>query len=569
MQYIYKKWPRYFCGLCLVFGATYFTAAIPRLLGIAIDLLRLNSPPADILAIARNIAIAAFLAFALRFVWRFLVLGFTRGIETYVRAKLFSHLETLSADFYIKYNTGDIITRAISDVQFLRRMFGFGFVAAIDAATIFIIAGINMFTTAGVAMSMVALFPLPFLAIFIIYIRQKLRARQYEIREAASNLAAKVQENLTGIRVIKSYAQEESETKNFDDLSLIRWQKEMRLVRLSAVIAPVIQISFAAVFAIFIFFGSQMVAAGSMTVGDFTAFNGYILLMAVPIAQVGRVVEVWQTGLSAIERLDEIFRCKSSVTDDFAEHGTTVTDGAIEFKNMSFSYPPSFQVLHDLSFKINPGETIAITGPVGCGKTTLASVILRQWKISQGMILVDGNDINSIPIKTLRSGIGYVPQDNFLFSETIMDNIRFYDGSIKDEDIYEATKAVSLHDNIMSFPEGYNTIVGERGMTLSGGQKQRISIARALVRRPKILLLDDCLSAVDAETEQNIISGLRQYIKGSTGIIITHRVAATALVDRILVLNENGGLAEYGTYDELISAKGEFYKLVQLQGGAP
>ena len=580
LQYLSKKWFRYVLGLILVFAATYFTASIPRLLGVAIDHLGAGSETNEILSAAFAIGIAAFLAFALRFIWRFLIFGFTRGAETFVRARIFQHLEVLSADFYIKFNTGDIITRSISDVLAIRRMFGFGFVAVLDAVTIFIISGISMFAAAGAGMSLVALLPVPFLIVFIARIRRSLRRRQYEIREAASNLASKVQENLTGIRVIKTYAQEDSETTNFKDLSIIRWQKEMRMVRLSAVISPIIQIAFAAVFTAFIIFGSQMVANGTMTVGDFTAFNGYIVLMAMPISNIGRVTEIWQTGLSSIERLDEIMKYRPSVTDDFAEEGTEVTEGRIEFKNLNFAYPivaepadkadfdqvpPS--VLTDINFTINPGETIAITGPIGSGKTTLASILLRQWKIGQGMIEVDGNDINSITVKNLRANIGYVPQDNFLFSDTIMHNIRFYDDNITDEDVYAAARAVSIHDNIMAFPDQYNTVVGERGMTLSGGQKQRISIARALVRRPKILLLDDCLSAVDAETEHAIISGLRQYMQGITGIIITHRVAAAALADRILVLNEQGRVAELGTYTELMAAQGDFYKLVQLQNG--
>jgi len=420
--------------------------------------------------------------------------------------------------------------------------------------------------------------PMPFLMFFIARIRRSLRARQYEIREAASDLASKVQENLTGIRVIKTYAQENSETDNFKDLSRIRWGKEMHMVRLSATIAPIIQFAFAVVFSVFIIFGSRMVAAGTMTVGEFTAFNGYIALMVMPVAHIGRVTEIWQSGLSSIERLDGIFKYQPAVTDDFAEEGTTVNDGSIEFKGFTYSYPTVLTsrtgadekppvVLDNITFTINPGETIAVTGPIGSGKTTIASILLRQWKIPQGKIFIDGHDINSIPVKALRAAIGYVPQDNFLFSETIMDNIRFYDSSITDEDVYAAAKAVSIHENIMSFPRQYDTIVGERGMTLSGGQKQRVSIARALVRKPKILLLDDCLSAVDAETEHAIISGLRSYMHGVTGIIITHRVAAASLADRIMVLNENGSIAEFGTYDELMAASGEFCKLVMLQTG--
>jgi len=573
---------RYVAGLILVFVSAYFTASIPRLLGISIDHIRYGSAVDVILRSAGNIALAAFLAFALRFIWRFLIFSFTRGAETYVRTKIFAHLERLSADFYVKFNTGDIITRTITDLQAIRRMFGFGFIAVIDAVTIFAVVGVSMFASAGFLLPMIALVPAPFLIVFIARIRKTLRKRQYEIREATSNMASKVQENITGIRVIKTYAQEESETDNFRELSVIRWDKEMQMAKLSASISPIIQVAFGLFFAVFIVMGGRMVALGYMTIGDFTAFNGYIVLITRPVTMLGRVMEIWQSGLSSLERIDEIFKSVPSVTDDFAEEGTEITNGRIHFTGLKFAYPAVMSkmktkaefdakpptILKNLSFTIAAGETLAITGPVGCGKTTLASILLRQWAIPQGMISIDGHDINSIRVKTLRSSVGYVPQDNFLFSETIMDNIRFYDDSITEEAVYAAAKAVSIHDNIMAFPLQYNTVVGERGMTLSGGQKQRISIARALVRKPKILLLDDCLSAVDAETEHAIISGLRQYMQGTTGIVITHRVAAAALADRIMVLNENGEIAEIGTYDELMARNGEFSKLVQLKGGA-
>ncbi|MDR1704528.1 MAG: ABC transporter ATP-binding protein/permease [Clostridiales bacterium] len=575
LEYFKKSGLRYFIGLAMVFASTYFAASIPGLLGQAIDVLKEGRAGSELTRAAFNIGLAAFLAFSIRFIWRFLVLGFCRGIETYCRIRLFAHLESLSTDFYLKYNTGDIITRAISDVLALRRMFGIGIVMALDALTMFIASAINMAGAAGFGMMLIAAVPAPFLIFFISLIRKSLRKRQYKIREAASDLASKVQENLGGIRVIKTYAQEYSEAENVSELSKNLWKAEMRMVRLSASISPIIKTAFALVFSAFIIMGSQMVGAGSITIGDFTAFNGYILLMINPVAMIGRVIEVWQMGLSSMQRLDELFRRKPSVNDAYAEEGANVTDGRIEVKNLSFAYPVLDEstdkryekVLNNISFTINPGETLAITGPVGSGKTTLASLLLRLWPISQGMISVDGQDINSIPVKNLRTAVGYVPQDNFLFSDSIISNIRFHSPDVTDDDVYAAAKAVSIHDNIMDFPLKYDTVVGERGMTLSGGQKQRVSIARALVRKPKILLLDDCLSAVDAETEHAIISGLRQYMSGITGIIITHRVAAAQLADRIMVLSDKGMVAEIGTYQELMELRGEFYNLVLLQTG--
>ena len=578
LRYFAKKWARYAAGLLLVLAASYFAASVPRLLGAAIDRLREGAPEADILAAAGRIAAAAFLAFALRFVWRYLVFGFTRGAETYVRARLFWHLESLSSDFYVRHSTGDIITRAISDLLAIRRMFGFGFVAVVDAAAIFAVVGASMFANAGAAMSLAALLPVPFLAFFIARIRRALRERQYEIREAASALAAKAQENLTGIRVIKTYAQEDSETENFAALSRARWDKEMRMARLSASISPLVQLAFAAVFAAFIYFGGRMVASGAMSVGDFAAFNGYILLISNPVANIGRVAEIWQTGLSSIDRLDGIFKTAPSVTDDFAEEGAEVTEGRIRLDGLRFAYPRARldtkedfgappAVLDGLSFELAPGEVLAVTGPVGCGKTTLASVLLRLWNVPQGMVYIDGNDINSLPVRKLRAAIGYVPQDGFLFSESIMDNIRFHDDAVTEEGAREAARAVALHDTIMSFPDGYATVVGERGVTLSGGQKQRVSIARALARRPKILVLDDCLSAVDAQTEAEIIAGLRVCMRGATGIVITHRAAACRLADRILVMGGDGRAAEIGTYAELVARRGEFFRIASMQAG--
>jgi ATP-binding cassette subfamily B protein len=543
---------------------------IPRLLGTAIDLLRQGGQMPDVRRTAFMLAGAALTAFVMRFGWRNFVLGFCRGAETDLRQNLFAHLERLSSDFYIKYNTGDIITRAISDVTGIRFMFGMALTSLIDAGIVFTLAAFNMVNSAGPAMTAAAIAPVPFLIFFIARIRKELRGRQRAIRTATSHMASKVQENLTGIHVVKGFAREFYESGEFSARSKNKWKTEMRMARLSSLIGPLIQTAFGAVFTLFIVFGSRMIAEGSMTLGQFTAFNGYILLMVNPVANIGQAIERWQNGLASITRLDEILLYPPEVYDDAdaVSPDAKVGAGRIELRGLSYAYPGAGKpVLRDISIDIRPGEAVAVTGPTGCGKSTLVSLLARQWALEGGMVYVDGQDVNRIPVRALRAAMGYVPQDNFLFSVSIRDNIRFYDESLSDEDVYAAAAAVSVHDSIMSFSDGYDTIVGERGVTLSGGQMQRIAIARALARRPKLLLLDDCFSAVDAETEQSILAGLRGYLRETTAIIITHRVASAALADRILVLDEGGALAELGTYDELVAAGGRFCTLVRKQTG--
>jgi len=579
-KYFRSHWFRYVIGLALAFVSTWFTAIFPRLLGEAIDLLREGAAHDAINHAALLLALSAFGSLAFRFLWRYLVLGFTRGAETFIRRSFFAHLETLSADFYIKHNTGDVITRGVSDVTAIRRMFGGYLVRSLDAVITFLLAAMNMYSFSGGFMTFLALVPIPFLLVFIVKMRPVLRKRQSEIRVATSAMASKVQENLTGIRIVKAFAREDGERERFATLSTVKRKAELRRVRVGSLVAPVIQIVYSIVFAVFIVYGSQRMADGLMSLGDFTAFNGYILMMILPIASLGAAVGEWQTGMASIARIDEMLLYEPDVADSnglaeayerrvSADGNPFGANDLITFSNLTFAYPETdVEVLRDLTATVKRGEVVAITGPTGCGKSTLMSIFARLWALPRGMMSVGGVDVNDVPISTLRDAIGYVPQDNFLFSDSILENIRFFADGVTEEDVYSAARAVSVHDNIMEFAQTYETVVGERGLTLSGGQMQRVAIARALVRRPQILLLDDCLSAVDAETERAIIEGLRGYLNDSTALIVTHRVAAAALADRVLVLNAEGGVAEFGAYDELVAAGGAFASLVELQTNA-
>jgi len=309
-----------------------------------------------------------------------------------------------------------------------------------------------------------------------------------------------------------------------------------------------------------------MVIDGSLSLGEFVAFNTYIALLMEPIARISRIIQIWQRGSVSMQRLDMIFTATPAINDKNADKSVTSLDPmAIEVSDLSFRYPGTDKdVLKNISFTLENGGTLAVMGATGSGKSTLVSLLMRMWDPPADSITVSGHPIEEIPLRTLRGSIAYVPQETFLFSDSIMRNIIFYDERFSEDDAMEAARAAAIHDNIMEFPDGYGTTVGERGMTLSGGQKQRVSIARALVRKPELLLLDDCLSAVDAETERTILDNLRTYLKGCTTIIVTHRIAVAGIADRVLLLNEDGSMAAIGTHEELSQTSEEYQNLLAI-----
>jgi len=553
-------------GIIIVIFSTYLSTVLPRYLGLAID--ALNAAEINI-AEVRNIStifgIIAVLVFVSRFAWRYLILGFCRKIEFYMRERLFGHLQKLSVDFYIKNNTGDIITRAISDVQAVRMMLGFATFAIIDAIITTSMSILNMSTTTNPMLTMLVVIPIPLLMFIIVKVRLMVRQRYTKVQEAVSDISSKVQENITGIRVVKAFSQEEKESYAFSLLSQKKVDAEIKLARAFAIINPSVQLTFGIVFSIFLVLGGGLVAKGAITIGDFVAFNSYLILIMGPISNIGRIVERWQRGIASMKRLDGILLSKPTIDDTDADYEIKkIEAGGISAVNLSFGYDSTINVLNNLNFNIPAGGKIAIMGPTGSGKSTIAELLMRVWGCDKNMLFIDDKDVNTIPLKVLRSGCVYVPQESFLFSDTIMENIRFYDKSITDEQVFQAAISANVHDNIIEFPKGYKTVVGERGMTLSGGQKQRIALARALVRKPKILILDDCMSAVDSSTEKNIIENLKIQISDCTTLIVTHRLSAAALADEILLLNADGSLAEIGDHDTLMKNHGAYSRLVQL-----
>lgn len=572
LEYFRKNWVRYIFGVIFVVLATVCNALLPQLLGQAIDLLKAAKDPLQsaTLADVRNLCLlmcgCALAAFITRNIWRYLIFGFTRSIELHLRHRLFSHLQALSPDFYVKNNTGDLITRAIIDSQSVRNMFGMGLIGIVDVLTVNLVTLGYMISTTSVKLTLIAVIPLPLLLFALVKLRTAMRKRFTIVQHTVSDIAAKVQENLTGIRVIKAFAQEDSENKLFEGLSRKKWKAEMDMVRVWSFINPLSALVFGLIFSVFLYFGGKMVIAGTLTLGEFVAFNTYIALLMDPISRISRIIQIWQRGIVSMQRLDTIFTAQPSIDDAQADASIEALKPlTLDVSNLTYRYPGTDKdVLKNISFHLETGGTLAIMGATGSGKSTLMGLLMRMWNPPDDTIRVSNHPIHSIPLHVLRGAIAYVPQESFLFSDSIMRNIQFYDERISEEDAIQAAKAAAIHDNISEFPNQYETTVGERGMTLSGGQKQRISIARALARKPELLLLDDCLSAVDAETERTILDNLRSYLRNCTTIIVTHRIAVAGIADRVLLLNEDGSMAAIGTHDELLASCPAYQHLLTI-----
>ncbi|HHV97629.1 MAG TPA: ABC transporter ATP-binding protein [Clostridiaceae bacterium] len=583
------KW-RYVAGFIFLMINSVITSLVPKIIGAVTDSIAEARPPSVIYKYVVLLLLSAFGTFIFRFIWRYLIIGNSRNLECHLRAKLFKHLQTLPVVFFDNKKTGDLVAYAINDIQAIRRTLAFGLVGILDGIVINSISIWLMIETINPIVSLMALAPAPLVVFIIIILRKKIREKFGEVQKAFASISEKVQENITGIRVIKAFAQEKEEMNDFTKYSKHRIDTQMKLTRVSAALGPITQICFGLSFVFFIIYGSDLVARGIISLGDFVAFNTYIGVIMRPIINVGRIVEIWQQGIASGKRLDEIFSVESESDlykieerynrinsnnkklndgdineDENRKKDLIKLKGRIEFKNLNFTYPGTTRrVLKDINLELKEGQTLGILGKTGSGKTTLVNLLLKLYEVDDGNIFIDGKDINKIPADILRENIGYVPQDNFLFSTSIKENIEFFRPIYDDEEIVQASKMAGVYDDIISFPDGFNTVVGERGVTLSGGQKQRVSIARAIIKDPPILILDDSLSAVDTKTEEEILKNIKEVLRGRTGIIISHRVSTVKHADQIIFM-DNGQIVEKGTHDELMNLKGNYYRLYVSQ----
>jgi ATP-binding cassette subfamily B protein len=497
---------------------------------------------------------------------RWIMIGISREIEFDLRNDLFQHLETLSHSYYQRNRTGDIMARATNDLNAVRNLLGPAIMYSANTI-VFTAAALCFMVSISPKLTLYAFLPMPLVSILIQYFGRQIHDRFEKIQAQFSEISARVQENFSGVRVIRAYAQEDAEIAGFEKSNKEYIHRSLFLVRLTGMLWPTLELMIGLAIVLVIWLGGREVVQGRMSVGGFTAFNLYMVQLTWPIIALGWVINIFQRGTASMGRINEILVEKPEIQDDPALIKKSATskevNGDIEFRNLNFDYH-GVSVLHDVNLKIPAGSSLAIVGPTGSGKTTLMNLIPRIYDADPGSILIDGHPIREFPLEKLRKNIGFVPQETFLFSETIGENIAFGVEESDESRIRAASEAANIAVDIESFPEKYKTIVGERGITLSGGQKQRTAIARALIRNPKILILDDALSSVDTQTEDKILNHLRQVMKGRTTIFISHRVSTVRNADMIAVLH-GGCIVEKGTHEELLTLNGYYTDLYNKQ----
>ena len=501
-----------------------------------------------------------------RYFWRIYLIGSSREIEYGLRNKLFNHLLTLSSRYFNTHKTGDLMAHATNDINAIRMALGPGTIMIVDSFFLLIFSLVMMVRTTNLRMTAISIFTMPIIMVLVTRFGKLIYKKFRSVQEAFSSLTDVTQESFSGIRVIKSFVQENLVSENFRRVNQDNLDKNLDLVKVHGGFHPLLQLISSISYLIIIFYGGREVIYNRITLGDFVAFNSYLGLLIWPTRALGMVINVLQRGAASMDRLNEIFDESSEIKETENPVHLDQLSGDINFQNVSFKYPNSnYKALEDISFHLKKGNTLAVTGRTGSGKTTLANLILRLYDVESGSILIDNHHIRDLSLKTIRESIGFVPQDNFLFSQSIRDNIALsHENGVSEEEIIQSSKHAQLYDNIMDFPNKFDTIIGERGVTLSGGQKQRLSIARALIKKPSVLIMDDSLSAVDTETEEKILRNIDKVTKDITTIIISHRVSTIKHADEIIFLDE-GRVVERGTHNELLNLKGEYFELYERQ----
>jgi ATP-binding cassette subfamily B protein len=537
----------------------------PKVLQWAVDALSHGDTRIKVLIFAGLLVAIALIKGVFLYSQRWILIGISREIEFDLRNDLFRKLEEQDSGFYQRYRTGDIMARLTNDLNAVRNLLGPALMYS--ANTVFFTVGALFFLLRiSPWLTLVAFAPMPLASILVQYFGSKIHDRFERIQASFSDISSQAQENYSGARLVRAFAREESQISLFERLNREYIARSLRLVQLMGMLWPTLEFVLGIAMILTLLVGGHQVIAHRISVGQFVAFNTYMVLLTWPIIAVGWVVNIFQRGTASVKRIDELLRAEPAIDDSAADPtiaANTVLDGEIEFRDLSFSYNET-PVLSGISLKIPAGSSLAIVGPTGSGKSTLINLITRLYEAPDGSLLIDGRPVRDYPLAVLRRNIGLVPQETFLFSTTIRENLAFGAPDSSPEELLEAAEAAHIRLEFEEFPQGFETMVGERGVTLSGGQKQRAAIARALLRRPSILILDDALASVDTYTEERILGGLRGYIQASTTILISHRVSTVRNADQIAVL-DHGRIVELGRHDELLALDGYYAGLYQKQ----
>lgn len=576
-QYIKRHRLQYILGIITLFIVDIANVFIPKMTGNITDGLKAGN--IDWAGITHYLLILFLLGLTLavgRFLWRYFLFGASRSIEKELRNDMFAHLETMDVEFYNQNKTGDLMTRFTSDLNSIRMAIGMAVICVFDAVVMSAMVIVQMMHYVDVRLTLMAVIPMLFILFGELYYGKVIMARFKARQEAVSDLTDFVQESFSGIRVIKAFVREKAQRYAFARENQKNLEKNLDIARMQSVVMPFLDVIIGLSSLITLLFGGYLAVNGQISLGRFVAFNQYINMLVWPMLACGEAVNMFSMGGASLKRVKAVFDAEPEVKDPqnggkeirAAEEAPLQEQeiaGHIRLEHLTFTHQDSNEpVLNDITLDVPAGTTLAIVSKTGGGKSTLVNLLLHLYNTKRGMIFIDNRDINDIPLKELRENIAYVPQDNFLFSDTLRSNISF---GVEDEDMEEivaATKAACIHDSIAEFPDGYETIVGERGVTLSGGQKQRSSIARALMKDAPILILDDALSAVDTDTEEQILENLKVNRRGKTTILIAHRVSTIQNADRIMVL-EDGKAKEIGNHEELMRQDGIYHGMVEQQ----
>ena len=570
-KYFFKYRYRLIVGIFITIIAKIFALFTPRLIGKSINILEkyfegtieISTAKSNLLETGLFIVVAALIAGLFTFLMRQTIINVSRYIEFDLKNEIYKHYQVLSLSFYKSNRTGDLMNRISEDVGKVRMYAGPAIMYTINTVTLFTVALTQMLSTAT-KLTLYTMLPLPILSFVIYKLSRLINHRSKIVQESLSGLSSFTQEQFSGISVIKSYTIEPSVNNEFEKLSVENRKKQIDLAKVQALFFPLMILLIGVSNLLVIYTGGKQYINGEIeNIGTIAEFIIYVNMLTWPVATVGWVTSIVQQAEASQKRINEFLETEPEIKNN-VECRTDIK-GAIEFKNVTFTYPDTnITALKDVSFKIESGEKLAILGMTGSGKSTILDLIGRLYDTQQGSILIDGKQIDDINLYNLRESTGYVPQDAFLFSDSIKNNIKFGKENATEEEVIEAAKNARVHKNIIDFKNGYDTVLGERGITLSGGQKQRVSIARAIIKSPEILLFDDCLSAVDTETEEKILKNLERVSKNKTTIIVSHRISSAKNADKIIVLDE-GKIIQAGTHQTLKKTEGYYKDLYRKQ----